>query len=276
MGFYFRKSANLGPFRINFSKSGIGGSLGVPGVRITRTARGTTYVTVGKGGFYYRETISTPRFGTNQGDSSGSATEGFSSQQASNQPNIADMVGSSSEKLVQQLNHRANLHNPAWLLYAVAAVLCISTMAIYPSRHATLPNANQPYSAERKVNTKDDYATLVAYYGNPNSIRSSDIVLPKALLPTWVVHYVTSHVLITLVPNGCVDLYEAYSAFPAERRRYPTIAADELNGVGCPSPPSSWTIVAYADATDNYSLSAQDAEGMLARNPAKRMSLLQN
>lgn len=43
MGFRMRKSINLGGgFKINLSKSGIGYSWGVPGYRITRTAKGTT------------------------------------------------------------------------------------------------------------------------------------------------------------------------------------------------------------------------------------------
>ena len=43
MGFRMRKSINLGGgFRINLSKSGIGYSWGVPGYRITNTAKGTT------------------------------------------------------------------------------------------------------------------------------------------------------------------------------------------------------------------------------------------
>src|SRR5438270_12836189 len=58
MGYFFRRSARLGPFRLNFSKSGIGASVGVKGARVTMTPRGTTYVTVGSHGFYYRETLS--------------------------------------------------------------------------------------------------------------------------------------------------------------------------------------------------------------------------
>jgi hypothetical protein len=34
MGFYYRKSVNLGPFRVNLSKSGVGNSVGVRGFRV--------------------------------------------------------------------------------------------------------------------------------------------------------------------------------------------------------------------------------------------------
>jgi hypothetical protein len=43
MGFYFRKSASLGPFRINLSKSGLGYSVGGRGFRTGVSARGRSY-----------------------------------------------------------------------------------------------------------------------------------------------------------------------------------------------------------------------------------------
>jgi hypothetical protein len=43
MGFYYRKSVNLGPFRVNLSKSGWGSSVGDRGFRVGTTARGKKY-----------------------------------------------------------------------------------------------------------------------------------------------------------------------------------------------------------------------------------------
>jgi hypothetical protein len=40
MGFYYRKSVNLGPFRVNLSKSGLGYSVGGRGFRVGITSRG--------------------------------------------------------------------------------------------------------------------------------------------------------------------------------------------------------------------------------------------
>ena len=40
MSFYYRKSVNLGPFRVNLSKSGLGYSVGGRGFRVGTTARG--------------------------------------------------------------------------------------------------------------------------------------------------------------------------------------------------------------------------------------------
>lgn len=52
MGTRFRKSKNFGPFRINFSKSGVGYSYGNKYARVTHTADGkkrTTYTIPGTG-----------------------------------------------------------------------------------------------------------------------------------------------------------------------------------------------------------------------------------
>jgi hypothetical protein len=43
MGFYYRKSVNLGPFRVNLSKSGLGYSVGGRGFRVATTPRGRKY-----------------------------------------------------------------------------------------------------------------------------------------------------------------------------------------------------------------------------------------
>lgn len=66
MGFRMRKSINLGGgFRVNLSKTGIGYSWGVPGYRITKTARGST-----------RRTYSVPGTGLSYVEESGSSKAG--------------------------------------------------------------------------------------------------------------------------------------------------------------------------------------------------------
>lgn len=59
MPFYFRKSVSAGPFRFNFSKGGVGASVGIKGLRIGTGPRGH-YVHAGRNGFYYRATIGRP------------------------------------------------------------------------------------------------------------------------------------------------------------------------------------------------------------------------
>jgi len=45
MGFYYRKSIGLGPFRVNVSKSGVGYSVGGPGFRTGISSTGRRYTT---------------------------------------------------------------------------------------------------------------------------------------------------------------------------------------------------------------------------------------
>lgn len=56
MPFYFRKSVSAGPFRFNFSKSGMGVSVGVRGLRVGTGPRGH-YIRAGVGGFQYRASL---------------------------------------------------------------------------------------------------------------------------------------------------------------------------------------------------------------------------
>jgi hypothetical protein len=45
VGFYYRKSVRLGPFRVNVSKSGVGYSVGGRGFRTGVSAKGRRYTT---------------------------------------------------------------------------------------------------------------------------------------------------------------------------------------------------------------------------------------
>ena len=57
MGWNFRRSINVGPFRMNFSKSGIGYSAGIRGARIGRDAKGRKYtqLSIPHTGIYRRD-----------------------------------------------------------------------------------------------------------------------------------------------------------------------------------------------------------------------------
>lgn len=56
MGWFYRRSAKFGRFRLNFSKSGIGLSAGIKGARVSTGPRGT-YLNLGTNGFYYRQRV---------------------------------------------------------------------------------------------------------------------------------------------------------------------------------------------------------------------------
>jgi hypothetical protein len=64
MGWYIRKGLNFGPLRVNFSRGGVGWSVGGKGFRYGHSARGQRYVSAGGGGIYYRKTLGGPSRGT--------------------------------------------------------------------------------------------------------------------------------------------------------------------------------------------------------------------
>jgi hypothetical protein len=194
MGFFFRRSTSVGPFRLNFSRSGIGASVGVKGARLTLTPRGTTYVTVGSHGFYYRETLAhrdgIPRVDPTVPNLHSGSTE----EDAIATAGSSDLVDSSGERLIQRLNERANMFNPAWILY-VAAVMSLIGLAMLPAVPSlpNLPDVTLPLSTARGANTIDEYAALTARYGEPNSILYTEA---DPLAPfQWGRHYTATHAL---------------------------------------------------------------------------------
>lgn len=113
MGLHIRKSVRVGPFRFNLSKSGIGVSAGVKGLRVGTGPRGN-YIHMGRGGLYYRHTF------TDTGSraqpsatkpSQRSRLESLQPNGATHEPlreidsgEIGLMVDSSSKALVDELN----------------------------------------------------------------------------------------------------------------------------------------------------------------------------
>lgn len=57
LNFFLRKSISLGPLRLNLSKSGVGASFGMTGLRLGAKPGGHTYVTGGRAGLYFRKTL---------------------------------------------------------------------------------------------------------------------------------------------------------------------------------------------------------------------------
>jgi len=99
MGFRLRKSINIGKyFKLNFSKSGIGYSIGVPGMRYTKTANGRhrrTYSIPGTGLGYIAE--DTKKFKRkSKPDSTNKIYEEHSVQTISN--NNEEFIKNSSKK----------------------------------------------------------------------------------------------------------------------------------------------------------------------------------
>jgi hypothetical protein len=259
---------------LNFSRSGIGASVGVKGARLTMTPRGTTYVTVGSHGFYYRETLSSrddiwrvhPTNPTPAQPQVGSTEDTIASAGS------LDLVDSSSEHLIQQLNERANMSNPAWFLY-VFAVMSLAGLAMLPIMPSlpNLPEVTLPFSAERSANTVDEYSALTARYGEPNSIlfTEADLLAP---VPVGTAHYATGRIKVVFVPNGCVNAYSQVMRIRADKSKYAALAQREMKSVTqcLPPPNSGWTTVGYIDSTENSAISSDIATVRLDAIPVRQ------
>ena len=109
MGFYLRKSVSFGGVRFNFSKSGIGVSVGVKGFRVGTGPRGN-YIHMGRNGIYYRAALGrkerhsqsvqiAPPEGVKRSD------DGLLFQEIES-GDISFIVDSSSQEIVDEINHK--------------------------------------------------------------------------------------------------------------------------------------------------------------------------
>lgn len=130
MGFYIRKSVSVGPFRFNFSKSGIGVSTGIKGLRVGTGPRGN-YITVGRGGLYYRATlpsgarnpVSSPVLQPSayQQPSVPQTVPGVGPMVAIESADVSAMQDSSSAELLNELNGKVRRPD-YWKWFAAASV----------------------------------------------------------------------------------------------------------------------------------------------------------
>lgn len=131
------------------------------------------------------------------------------------------------------------------------------------NRNGSLRTSNR-LPANRKANTTDEYAMLVARYGQPDSVELES----KAKFPMQLVHYQTAHTKVLFVANGCVQSYEdgleVISTKDAEMAR---------RMKQCVPLNSGWTIVGYIltpDSTHHSIISAEAAEMYLNTIKNKR------
>lgn len=121
MGLTFSKSVRFGAVRFNFSGSGIGMSVGIPGLRIGSGPRGA-YISGGVGGFRYRRSLSgvpskTPvPLPDGQGApalAEGDATPSIVSTQEHDTLSVLKLTDSDSDGLLQSMNEQRG-KTPLW------------------------------------------------------------------------------------------------------------------------------------------------------------------
>src|ERR1700761_2148283 len=211
MGFSFRRSSSFGPFRLNFSKSGIGASVGVKGARVTLTPKGRTYITVGAGGFSYRQNLhaghrSSPVRPQLQPMQTAPALDEIKTA------DVEELRESSKSELVEDLNRRAAMFNPAIILFIAAGILgligMINLISSLPAMLPALPEITSYSDSTRQANTTDEYALLVARYGEPSTVQIAQAGSIPVRNATWD----SAHLTVRFVPTVCVDALRYFEA----------------------------------------------------------------
>src|ERR1700761_9418508 len=105
MPFYIRKTVRAGPFRFNLSKSGVGVSVGIKGLRVGTGPRGH-YVHAGRGGLYYRASLGGgPGGGQRRTAVRPPAAPGRVRRLPSSEPNV-EMIAVSSASVLEMTDER--------------------------------------------------------------------------------------------------------------------------------------------------------------------------
>ncbi|MDO5692467.1 MAG: DUF4236 domain-containing protein [Pseudomonadota bacterium] len=159
MGFYLRKSISVGPLRFNLSKSGVGVSTGIKGLRVGIGPRGN-YVHMGRHGLYYRATLpSTASQGEDHHSINRNLAQDVQIPDGTHAPlveiesaDISKIVESSSRELLDEIKNKNskiriwpiaacvsagialltfNLGLPTWLVIAIATICVVGVYITY-------------------------------------------------------------------------------------------------------------------------------------------------
>lgn len=130
MGFYIRKAVSVGPFRFNLSKSGIGVSAGLRGLRVGAGPRGN-YVHMGRGGLYFRQTLSPAGARPLAAPALPQAPmESIGEFHDIDSTDAGAMTDASSASLLAELNDKRGLARQAPIVVIVGIVLVIAMAAL--------------------------------------------------------------------------------------------------------------------------------------------------
>jgi Protein of unknown function (DUF4236) len=135
VGFYIRKAIRVGPLRFNLSKSGVGVSAGIKGLRVGAGPRGH-YIHMGRGGLYFRQTLSPSRPSSDPGPASHLPTVACTASefQEIESSSVLRMADGSSADLLKELNEkRQRLRLLPFAVSGAAVVIMSLITAAAPS-----------------------------------------------------------------------------------------------------------------------------------------------
>ena len=130
MPFYLRKSLKAGPLRFNFSKSGIGVSAGVKGLRVGSGPRGN-YIHAGRHGIYYRSSLLS-RPSTEDRPESVDGSSPDQELRAIESSHVLAFTDSSSQALLDEIRAKRSIPPIPryWAIASGIGVVMLSLMAV--------------------------------------------------------------------------------------------------------------------------------------------------
>jgi PAS domain-containing protein len=181
---------------------------------------------------------------------------------------VEQLRDSSKSELVADLNRRAQMFNPALILFGLAGIIAIAGFALLanssPTAAPSLPDVSSSSTDSRQTNRTDEYALLLARYGQPTTVVLTQSGTATLRTATWA----QTHLAVSLVSAGCV---EAYSYFQMHKNDpIPSHALVRHHAAARPVEPmppvcvqptnNASTIVGYEDAVTHVSIDSFAAE----------------
>lgn len=134
MGLSFAKSIKVGAVRFNFSGSGIGMSVGIPGLRVGTGPRGA-YISGGVAGFRYRKSLGTPARASARTPAPANQRTDAAQEHVALGPNILstqvhetkdvlELARSNGDELLLSMNEQ-NRRTPLWPATVLATLVCL-------------------------------------------------------------------------------------------------------------------------------------------------------
>jgi hypothetical protein len=165
---------------------------------------------------------------------------------------VSELVDSSSEQLVNTLNERAKMLNPAWLLYVAAVLVFILALGLQPDTNSS--TALTPLLADA------EYPTFVARYGYPNSVLASN---PLGVVAVRTAFYTAANVGVVFVQDPCMSAYESVTDALSDQKWSPSLTRGKIKRLHpCLAPAEAgWSARRYIAAEGKADITAE-----LARN----------
>jgi hypothetical protein len=106
----------------------------------------------------------------------------------------------------------------------------------------------------------DDYAEVVAAYGNPDWLISAENSDGSIIAPFRIALYVGAHTTVIFTQSACLAEYNQWKEVLLESIKYPLLIGNKLQLLRpCKSTSAGWSIVQYVDMRDDTIVSHDSA-----------------